>query len=105
VHRQIGELLEIGLVEAQLGRTVRRAAQTQGQVQLAARDALRGALAQRAFLRTQLIGQAQAEFEIAVVDAAQLHGNAPQRSVAFNLGVGGHAADHAHSGGGERGQW
>ena len=53
------------------------------------------ALAQHRFQRAQLVGQAHAELEEAVVDRAQLAAERAPGRGAFATGEGGHAADHA----------
>jgi hypothetical protein len=70
-------------------------AQTQHQVDLAAREPRGDALAQRRFQDAQLLRQAHAHFEEAMIDRAQLAGQHPAFGAAFAGGEGGHAANHA----------
>jgi hypothetical protein len=92
--RQAREVLRQRAIQAQARRRRARAAQAQGEVDLAARDALREALAQARLQRAQVVRQAHRDLEVAVVHRAQF----PRQQAPFGRrlarGEGGHAADH-----------
>src|SRR5207342_1279023 len=68
--------------------------QAQSQVDLAAADLVRDALAQGALARAQLLRKAQRQLEEAVVDRTQLAAELAGAGGALAGGEGGHAADH-----------
>src|SRR5690606_12175966 len=66
----------------------------QRDVDLATAELRGDALAEIAFQRTQLLGQPQADLEVAVIHRAQLPGKAPPGATRFTPGESGHALNH-----------
>ena len=86
-----GERLGVGRNRAPRGgeRRVGHAA-----IDLAAREPRRHRLAQHRLERTQLLGDARLELEIAMIDRLQLDGEASLAALAGGGGETGHAGDH-----------
>jgi hypothetical protein len=93
---QPAQLVDQHLVDRQRGCHF-RCAQAQHRIELAAVQAAGDLLAQGRLDRAQLLGQAQAQLQEAVVDRAQLAGKRAPGGCAFAAGVGGHAPNHAVS--------
>ena len=92
VAGQPGEFVRARRIQAEPRAALRRA-QAQHQVELAARHALRDALAQRGFECAQFLRQPDRHFEEAMVDRTQLATEQAALGGPLAGGVGGHAAD------------
>ena len=103
--RGIGEACQQRLVDLDRRRIGDRRLVAQAEIDLAARQLRRNAFAHDRFERTQFLGQTQADFEIAMVDRAQLDRQRAVAGVGFGAGKSGHATQHRLSRGAKGAQW
>ncbi len=89
------QLVEQWLVKAEFAGLLLDRVEAQGALDLAAGQLLAQQLAQRAFQFAEGFGQAQGDFQIAVVHRPQFPGQVALIGAEFAAGEGGHAVNHA----------